>query len=129
MSLMIICCDRIDHGAFLFFESVVVNYTDYLHNDCNIAQAKTTKKIVLRLQCQSCKHVTQHAIKVLLAFDLLSFENGHKTFGGFLSQFFAFCHLVICHENVVQAHVGSFQIFSLPSYHRNMLYCFFTFTI
>ncbi|KAF9605310.1 hypothetical protein IFM89_015926 [Coptis chinensis] len=24
---------------------------------------KTTKKIVLRLQCQSCKHVSQHAIK------------------------------------------------------------------
>lgn len=28
-------------------------------------QAKTTKKIVLRLQCQSCKHVTQHPIKVI----------------------------------------------------------------
>jgi large subunit ribosomal protein L44e len=27
-------------------------------------QAKTTKKIVLRLQCQACKHVTQHPIKV-----------------------------------------------------------------
>jgi hypothetical protein len=28
-------------------------------------QAKTTKKIVLKLQCQSCKHYSQHAIKVL----------------------------------------------------------------
>ncbi|KAK4764822.1 hypothetical protein SAY86_025912 [Trapa natans] len=27
-------------------------------------KAKTTKKIVLRLQCQSCKHVSQHPIKV-----------------------------------------------------------------
>ncbi|KAL5713356.1 40s ribosomal protein L44e [Ranunculus cassubicifolius] len=27
-------------------------------------KSKTTKKIVLRLQCQSCKHVSQHAIKV-----------------------------------------------------------------
>ncbi|MFQ6637278.1 hypothetical protein Gotur_014628, partial [Gossypium turneri] len=26
--------------------------------------AKTTKKIVLRLQCQGCKHVSQHPIKV-----------------------------------------------------------------
>ncbi|ERN04210.1 hypothetical protein AMTR_s00077p00123980 [Amborella trichopoda] len=26
-------------------------------------KAKTTKKIVLRLQCQSCKHVSQHPIK------------------------------------------------------------------
>lgn len=29
-----------------------------------ISQAKTTKKIVLRLQCQGCKHVSQHPIKV-----------------------------------------------------------------
>ncbi|PPE02742.1 hypothetical protein GOBAR_DD00301 [Gossypium barbadense] len=28
-----------------------------------IAEAKTTKKIVLRLQCQGCKHVSQHPIK------------------------------------------------------------------
>ncbi|PHU17227.1 60S ribosomal protein L44 [Capsicum chinense] len=28
-------------------------------------KAKTTKKIVLRLQCQGCKHVSQHPIKVL----------------------------------------------------------------
>uniref|UniRef100_A0A453SVQ4 Uncharacterized protein n=1 Tax=Aegilops tauschii subsp. strangulata TaxID=200361 RepID=A0A453SVQ4_AEGTS len=27
-------------------------------------QAKTTKKIVLKLQCQSCKHYSQRAIKV-----------------------------------------------------------------
>ncbi|RWW63984.1 hypothetical protein BHE74_00028804 [Ensete ventricosum] len=27
-------------------------------------QAKTTKKIVLKLQCQSCKHYSQHPIKV-----------------------------------------------------------------
>ncbi|KAH7387245.1 hypothetical protein KP509_16G012300 [Ceratopteris richardii] len=26
-------------------------------------KAKTTKKIVLKLQCQSCKHVMQHPIK------------------------------------------------------------------
>ncbi|KAL9661489.1 hypothetical protein QQ045_026313 [Rhodiola kirilowii] len=28
-------------------------------------KAKTTKKIVLRLQCQSCKHMSQHAIKAI----------------------------------------------------------------
>ncbi|KAL9274492.1 Large ribosomal subunit protein eL42-like protein, partial [Drosera capensis] len=29
-------------------------------------KAKTTKKIVLKLQCQTCKHVSQHAIKSVL---------------------------------------------------------------
>lgn len=29
-------------------------------------QAKTTKKIVLKLQCQSCKHVSQHPIKACI---------------------------------------------------------------
>ncbi|KAM3307798.1 hypothetical protein P3S67_009542 [Capsicum chacoense] len=29
-------------------------------------KAKTTKKIVLRLQCQGCKHVSQHPIKSLV---------------------------------------------------------------
>ncbi|KAK8459349.1 hypothetical protein SEVIR_2G127800v4 [Setaria viridis] len=29
-------------------------------------KAKTTKKIVLKLQCQSCKHYSQHPIKVFL---------------------------------------------------------------
>ncbi|KAI3924109.1 hypothetical protein MKW92_001314, partial [Papaver armeniacum] len=28
-----------------------------------IFHKKTTKKIVLKLQCQSCKHMSQHAIK------------------------------------------------------------------
>ena len=101
---MSICCDWIDHVASLFFESVVFNFTDYMLNDCNIAQAKTTKKIVLRLQCQSCKHVTQHAIKVLLAFDLLTFENGHKAFGGLLSHICTFCHLVSCHKDCIEGH-------------------------
>ncbi|KAJ3680235.1 hypothetical protein LUZ60_016513 [Juncus effusus] len=31
-------------------------------------KAKTTKKIVLKLQCQSCKHYSQHAIKVPFLF-------------------------------------------------------------
>lgn len=31
---------------------------------CPPPQAKTTKKIVLRLQCQSCRQVSQHPIKV-----------------------------------------------------------------
>jgi len=34
-------------------------------------QAKTTKKIVLRLACQSCKHVTQHPIKVTFSFNFI----------------------------------------------------------
>lgn len=33
-------------------------------------KAKTTKKIVLRLQCQSCKHVTQHPIKRCKHFEI-----------------------------------------------------------
>ena len=43
-------------------------------------QAKTTKKIVLRLQCQACKHVSQHAIKVI----------SHATL--FLTVIFLPCH-------------------------------------
>ncbi|XP_066368678.1 large ribosomal subunit protein eL42 isoform X1 [Miscanthus floridulus] len=31
-------------------------------------KAKTTKKIVLKLQCQSCKHYSQHPIKALSHF-------------------------------------------------------------
>mmetsp|Transcript_25227 Transcript_25227/g.30538 ORF Transcript_25227/g.30538 Transcript_25227/m.30538 type:complete len:106 (+) Transcript_25227:101-418(+) len=33
-------------------------------------KAKTTKKIVLRLQCQSCKQVAQHAIKRCKHFEI-----------------------------------------------------------
>ncbi|KAL5187727.1 60S ribosomal protein L44 [Glycine soja] len=33
-------------------------------------KAKTTKKIVLRLQCQGCKHVSQHAIKRCKHFEI-----------------------------------------------------------
>ncbi|CAM8892539.1 unnamed protein product [Rhodiola kirilowii] len=33
-------------------------------------KAKTTKKIVLRLQCQSCKHMSQHAIKRCKHFEI-----------------------------------------------------------
>ncbi|GER28935.1 60S ribosomal protein L44 [Striga asiatica] len=35
-------------------------------------KAKTTKKIVLRLQCQGCKHVSQHPIKVCLFYFLFT---------------------------------------------------------
>lgn len=38
-------------------------------------QAKTTKKIVLRLQCQGCKHVSQHAIKVRCIWIFLLFSS------------------------------------------------------
>ncbi|KAG8080729.1 hypothetical protein GUJ93_ZPchr0007g5290 [Zizania palustris] len=34
-------------------------------------KAKTTKKIVLKLQCQSCKHYSQHAIKVCCSYQHL----------------------------------------------------------
>ncbi|KAL6351147.1 hypothetical protein AAG906_031733 [Vitis piasezkii] len=33
-------------------------------------KAKTTKKIVLRLQCQGCKHVSQHPIKRCKHFEI-----------------------------------------------------------
>ena len=39
---------------------------DMTNDKCfDFDEAKTTKKIVLKLQCQSCKHYSQHAIKVL----------------------------------------------------------------
>lgn len=53
-------------------------------------QAKTTKKIVLRLQCQGCKHVSQHPIKVgSITLDFICFFcfGCCKTF---------FCELYIC---------------------------------
>lgn len=48
-------------GQFMF-----TSFRKGLSDWCRHVQAKTTKKIVLRLQCQSCKHVTQHPIKVYL---------------------------------------------------------------
>ncbi|KAB5539175.1 hypothetical protein DKX38_016708 [Salix brachista] len=42
-------------------------------------KAKTTKKIVLRLQCQSCKHVSQHAIKRCKHFEIGGDKKGKGT--------------------------------------------------
>ncbi|KAK1306771.1 60S ribosomal protein L44 [Acorus calamus] len=41
--------------------------------------AKTTKKIVLRLQCQSCKHVSQHPIKRCKHFEIGGDKKGKGT--------------------------------------------------
>jgi large subunit ribosomal protein L44e len=42
-------------------------------------KAKTTKKIVLRLQCQTCKHVTQHPIKRCKHFEIGGDKKGKGT--------------------------------------------------
>ncbi|BBN03715.1 large subunit ribosomal protein L44e [Marchantia polymorpha subsp. ruderalis] len=42
-------------------------------------KAKTTKKIVLRLQCQGCKHVTQHPIKRCKHFEIGGDKKGKGT--------------------------------------------------
>ena len=42
-------------------------------------KAKTTKKIVLRLQCQACKHVSQHAIKRCKHFEIGGDKKGKGT--------------------------------------------------
>jgi large subunit ribosomal protein L44e len=42
-------------------------FTCFLTLTLRSIQAKTTKKIVLKLQCQSCKHYSQHPIKVFTA--------------------------------------------------------------
>ncbi|KAG6555824.1 hypothetical protein Mapa_002464 [Marchantia paleacea] len=42
-------------------------------------KAKTTKKIVLKLQCQSCKHVTQHPIKRCKHFEIGGDKKGKGT--------------------------------------------------
>ncbi|XP_024379910.1 large ribosomal subunit protein eL42 [Physcomitrium patens] len=42
-------------------------------------KAKTTKKIVLRLQCQACKHVTQHPIKRCKHFEIGGDKKGKGT--------------------------------------------------
>ncbi|KAG4945379.1 hypothetical protein JHK87_041386 [Glycine soja] len=42
-------------------------------------KAKTTKKIVLRLQCQGCKHVSQHAIKRCKHFEIGGDKKGKGT--------------------------------------------------
>lgn len=42
-------------------------------------KAKTTKKIVLRLQCQSCKHVSQHPIKRCKHFEIGGDKKGKGT--------------------------------------------------
>jgi len=42
---------------------------DMTNDKCfDFDEAKTTKKIVLKLQCQSCNHYSQHPIKVLSHF-------------------------------------------------------------
>ncbi|TYH11985.1 hypothetical protein ES288_A06G029800v1 [Gossypium darwinii] len=42
-------------------------------------KAKTTKKIVLRLQCQGCKHVSQHPIKRCKHFEIGGDNKGKGT--------------------------------------------------
>ncbi|KAL8152943.1 hypothetical protein V2J09_010703 [Rumex salicifolius] len=42
-------------------------------------KAKTTKKIVLRLQCQSCKHMSQHSIKRCKHFEIGGDKKGKGT--------------------------------------------------
>ncbi|KAK3127195.1 hypothetical protein QOZ80_7AG0569660 [Eleusine coracana subsp. coracana] len=42
-------------------------------------KAKTTKKIVLKLQCQSCKHYFQHAIKRCKHFEIGGDKKGKGT--------------------------------------------------
>ncbi|XP_066390890.1 large ribosomal subunit protein eL42-like [Miscanthus floridulus] len=42
-------------------------------------KAKTTKKIVLKLQCQSCKHYSQHAIKRCKHFEIGGDKKGKGT--------------------------------------------------
>ncbi|CAI0376815.1 unnamed protein product [Linum tenue] len=44
-----------------------------------LPQAKTTKKIVLRLQCQGCKHVSQHPIKRCKHFEIGGDKKGKGT--------------------------------------------------
>uniref|UniRef100_A0A453LXV7 60S ribosomal protein L44 n=1 Tax=Aegilops tauschii subsp. strangulata TaxID=200361 RepID=A0A453LXV7_AEGTS len=41
--------------------------------------AKTTKKIVLKLQCQSCKHYSQRAIKRCKHFEIGGDKKGKGT--------------------------------------------------
>ncbi|EAZ40055.1 hypothetical protein OsJ_24496 [Oryza sativa Japonica Group] len=41
--------------------------------------AKTTKKIVLKLQCQSCKHYSQHPIKRCKHFEIGGDKKGKGT--------------------------------------------------
>lgn len=57
----------------------------YLFLSLFLNQAKTTKKIVLRLQCQGCKHVSQHAIKVSVFVYVVFFCSE------ICSVFFGFC--------------------------------------
>ncbi|XVE51745.1 hypothetical protein DITRI_Ditri02bG0065400 [Diplodiscus trichospermus] len=42
-------------------------------------KAKTTKKIVLRLQCQACKHVSQHPITRCKHFEIGGDKKGKGT--------------------------------------------------
>ncbi|RLN36121.1 hypothetical protein C2845_PM03G26990 [Panicum miliaceum] len=42
-------------------------------------KAKTTKKIVLKLQCQSCKHYSQHPIKRCKYFEIGGDKKGKGT--------------------------------------------------
>lgn len=46
----------------LLYKAFSLLYQNSVNNF--LLQAKTTKKIVLKLQCQSCKHYSQHPIKV-----------------------------------------------------------------
>ncbi|KAH0943128.1 hypothetical protein HID58_002765 [Brassica napus] len=44
-----------------------------------LSLAKTTKKIVLRLQCQTCKHFSQHSIKRCKHFEIGGDKKGKGT--------------------------------------------------
>ncbi|KAJ4718844.1 60S ribosomal protein L44 [Melia azedarach] len=58
-------------------------------------QAKTTKKIVLRLQCQGCKHVSQHPIKRCKHFEIGGDKKRKGTSLFYVSSllFYVFCCL------------------------------------
>ncbi|XWS16080.1 hypothetical protein CRYUN_Cryun34aG0054900 [Craigia yunnanensis] len=47
--------------------------------DSRSNEAKTTKKIVPRLQCQACKHVSQHPIKRCKHFEIGGDKKGKGT--------------------------------------------------
>uniref|UniRef100_A0A453LEN0 60S ribosomal protein L44 n=1 Tax=Aegilops tauschii subsp. strangulata TaxID=200361 RepID=A0A453LEN0_AEGTS len=54
------------------------NQEDLLQEQ-GVQEAKTTKKIVLKLQCQSCKHYSQRAIKRCKHFEIGGDKKGKGT--------------------------------------------------
>ncbi|GLJ29310.1 hypothetical protein SUGI_0577980 [Cryptomeria japonica] len=92
-------------------------------------KAKTTKKIVLRLQCQSCKHVSQHPIKRCKHFEIDTYLRQKICFDcrrplyfvrGLVVVEIGSCCIFSCCQTDIKEVFSSLAIFKFPGYPPNV---------